>query len=115
MHDSQSILKTTCKPTRQEPVVLDQAQISPFVNSFLQRKDIFLQACRCHGSPLYVVEESILFEQAGQFTDAFSQVLPDVRVYYAMKSNNHPLIVKTLVNAGLNLDVSSGLELEIAL
>ena len=115
MHDSQSILKTTRKPTEQQPAVLDQAEICSFVNGFLQRRDVFLQTCKKHSSPLYVVEESVLLQRARQFTDAFSQLLPDMRVYYAMKSNNHPLIVKTLVNAGLNLDVSSGLELQIAL
>ena len=115
MYDSESILKTTGESADPEPVIFDQAEISSFVNGFLQRRDVFLQACRRHGSPLYVVEESVLQERAEQFTNAFCQVLPDVRVYYAMKSNNHPLIVKTLVNAGLNLDVSSGLELQIAL
>ncbi|MBN2457070.1 MAG: hypothetical protein JXB29_11145 [Sedimentisphaerales bacterium] len=115
MHDSKSILKMTSQSTEQEPVIFDQTEISSFVSGFLQRRDVFLQACHVHGSPLYVVEESVLIERAEQFTNAFCQVLPDVRVYYAMKSNSHPLIVKTLVNAGLNLDVSSGLELQIAL
>jgi diaminopimelate decarboxylase len=115
MYDSESILKTTHESTEQEPAILDQAEISSFISGFLQRRDVFLQACRRYGSPLYVVEESVLQEQAEQFTNAFCQVLPDVRVYYAMKSNNHPKIVKTLVNAGLNLDVSSGMELQIAL
>jgi diaminopimelate decarboxylase len=101
--------------TEQEPAVLDQAEIRSFVSGFLQRREVFLQACHGHGSPLYVVEESVLLERTEQFTNAFYQVLPDVRVYYAMKSNNHLQIVKTLVNAGLNLDVSSGLELQIAL
>jgi diaminopimelate decarboxylase len=105
----------TSESTGQELVIFDQAEISSFVNGFLQRRDVFLQTCHRYGSPLYVVEESILLERAEQFTNAFSDVLPDMRVYYAMKSNNHHLIVKTLVNAGLNLDVSSGLELQIAL
>ena len=115
MCDNESILKTTSEPTGQEPAILDQAEIRSFVSGFLQRRDVFLQACHRHGSPLYVVEESVLLERAEQFTNAFSDVLPEVCVYYAMKSNNHHLIVKTLVNAGLNLDVSSGLELQIAL
>ena len=105
----------TSQSTEQEPVIFDQAEICSFVSGFLQRRDVFLQVCHSYGSPLYVVEESVLLERAEQFTNAFSDVLPGMRVYYAMKSNNHPLIVKTLVNAVLNLDVSSGLELQIAL
>ena len=115
MRDTESILKTNSESTQREAVIFDQAEIGSFVGGFLQRRDMFLQMCRKHGSPLYVVEESVLQERARQFTGAFSAVLPDVRVYYAMKSNNHPLIVNTLVNAGLNIDVSSGLELQIAL
>ena len=38
-----------------------------------------------------------------------------MRVYYALKSNSHPVVVQTLVKAGLGLDVSSGCELELAL
>ena len=115
MCDSESILKNPSESIEQEPAVLDQAEISSFVSGFLRRRDVFLQTCHRYGSPLYVVEENVLLERAEQFTNAFSEVLPDIRVYYAMKSNNHPQIVKTLVNAGLNLDVSSGLELQIAL
>jgi len=115
MCDGEPILKTTSESNEQEPAILDRTEISSFVSGFLQRQDVFLQACHRYGSPLYVVEESVLLERAEQFTDAFSQTLPDVRVYYAMKSNNNLQIVKTLVNAGLNLDVSSGLELQIAL
>ncbi|MCF7955224.1 MAG: alanine racemase [Phycisphaerae bacterium] len=115
MHDNQSVLKAGNGPTEQEPVVFDHAEIRSFVSHFIERREVFLRAYGSDGSPLYLVEESVLNERARQFTSAFGQVLPDVRVYYAMKSNNHPLIAKTLVNAGLNLDVSSGLELQIAL
>jgi len=99
----------------QESVIFDQAEIACFVSHFLQRRDEFLKTYSRHGAALYVVEEDVLIERAEQFIKAFSKVLPDVRVYYAMKSNNHPLIANTLVSAGLNLDVSSGLELEIAI
>lgn len=115
MYGNESVLKTTGVSTEQKPVIFDQAEICSFVSGFLQRREMFLQACHKHGSPLYVVEKSVLLERAEQFTNAFRQTLPDVRVYYAMKSNNHPLIAKTLVNAGLSLDVSSGLELQVAL
>ena len=115
MCDSEFILKPLGGTTRQKPDVLDPDEISIFVEGFLQRRDVFLQTSHRHGSPLYVVEESILLERAEQFTEAFCHELPDVRIYYAMKSNNNPQIIKALVNAGLGLDVSSGVELRIAL
>ncbi len=115
MCDSECILKTARKSDEQEPAVFDPAEIGSFVSGFLQRRDVFLQTCLRHGSPLYVVEESVLLERAEQFTGAFRRVLPDVHVYYAMKSNNNAGIIKTFADAGLGMDVSSGVELRIAL
>lgn len=89
--------------------------LKDFVESFLERREIFLRAATESGTPLYVFEPMILRQQAEKFTSAFASVLPEVRVFYAVKSNNHPEVARTLVGAGLGLDVSSGQELELAL
>jgi len=112
MCDDRSILTNTAE---REPAVFDPAELRAFVDGFLQRRDEFLQASRRQGSPLYVLEEALLHARARQFTEAFTAALPDVRVYYAMKSNNCPQVVRTLLKTGLGLDVSSGLELQAAL
>ena len=109
------ILTASCGSREQAPRVFEPGEIRAFVNGFLQRRDVFLRTSQRHGSPLYVVEEGILLERAERFAKAFCRTLPDMRVYYAMKSNNHPAIAKILVDAGLGLDVSSGMELQIAL
>ena len=112
--DAKTALKTAAGILKRKSPVLDRAELDAFVSSFLQRKDVFLQASREHGSPLYVIEEKVLLDRAAQFTAALRGALPDVRVYYAVKSNNHPEIARSLVRAGLGLDVSSGLELTTA-
>ena len=112
MCDGQSILTNAAE---QEPAAFDPDELRAFVDGFLQRRDEFLQVSRRHGSPLYVLEEAVLHARARQFTEAFTAALPDVRVYYAMKSNNCPQVARTLLKAGLGLDVSSGLELQAAL
>jgi diaminopimelate decarboxylase len=94
---------------------LDAQELRHFVRSFLDRRDVFLATVDSAGSPLYVIDPEALVDRARQFQTAFSSVLPDLRVYYALKSNSHPLIASTLANEGLGLDVSSGLELEVAL
>jgi diaminopimelate decarboxylase len=94
---------------------LDAQELRHFVRSFLDRRDVFLATVDSAGSPLYVIDREALVDRARQFQTAFSSVLPDLRVYYALKSNSHPLIATTLANEGLGLDVSSGLELEVAL
>ena len=115
MCPSKPILTASCGSKEQAPRVFEPGEIRAFVDGFLQRRDVFLRTSQRHGSPLYVMEESILLERADRFTKTFRRTCPDMRVYYAMKSNNHPAVAKTFVDAGLGLDVSSGMELQIAL
>ena len=94
---------------------LTKDQLDRYVASYLDRRDEFLATAKRHGSPLYVLEPDVLRDRARTFTSAFAAELPDIGVYYALKSNNHPIVVRTLVQEGLGLDVSSGLELQLAL
>ncbi|MFH1374755.1 MAG: alanine racemase [bacterium] len=94
---------------------LDAQELRHFVRSFLDRRDAFLAAIESNGSPLYVIDSEAINNKARQFRNAFAAVLPDLRIYYALKSNSHPTIATTLVQEGFGLDVSSGLELETAL
>lgn len=68
-----------------------------------------------HGSPLYALDREALIAKGRQFLSVFAGCHPEVKPYYAVKSNNHPEIAHTLVGLGYGLDVSSGLELEMAL
>lgn len=94
---------------------LDGLELELFVRSFLDRREAFLSAVCSQGSPLYVVESEALVSGTRLFREAFSAVLPDIRIYYALKSNSHPIVATKLVEQGLGLDVSSGLELKAAL
>lgn len=49
------------------------------------------------------------------FRKAFEPQLPDTGFYYAMKSNNCPDVSAAVLEAGFGLDVSSGVELSLAL
>jgi len=94
---------------------LDARELRRYVQSFLDRRDIFLAAVRVEGSPLYAIDRETLIDRAQRFRDAFSSCIPDLRVYYALKSNSHPLIANSLIAEGIGLDVSSGLELKAAI
>ena len=115
MSDADAILKSAARLLERQTPLLSRQELDAFVDSFLRRRDVFLQACAQHGSPLYLIEQRVLLERVQQFTGAFRKHLPDVRVYYALKSNSHPSVVRTLAEAGLGLDASSGRELELAL
>ncbi|MCB2230955.1 alanine racemase [bacterium] len=115
MGNAASILVRAHEIAEHRTPQLDKNELQTFVQRFHRQKDSFLELTKQHGSPLYVLDEKALLKRASDFSEAFEQVLDDVRVYYAVKSNNHPRIAELLVNAGLGLDVSSGDELELAL
>ena len=115
MKNSGKILKPPARILARKTPPLDPAELCLFVKGFVERRETFLRACHRHGSPLYLIEKAALLARAKQFTGAFGAVLPDILIYYAVKSNNHPAVARTFVAAGLGLDVSSGRELQLAL
>jgi diaminopimelate decarboxylase len=99
----------------QQPPELPPEALTSFVNYYFSRKDAYLHLFRDHGRPLYVLEPEVLTRQAGRFQEAFRAVLPEAEFYFAVKSNNLPEVARTLLRSGFGLDVSSGLELQMAL
>ena len=93
---------------------LESAELLGYVSRFLDQRETYLKAVQTDGSPLYLLDKTILVERARQFLGAFQQYLPSVRVFFAMKSNNCPDVARTLIGEGLGLDVSSGRELAAA-
>ena len=62
-----------------------------------------LQLAKTHGTPLVVVDHKALRENYAQFR----KHLPRVQVYYAVKANPDPAIVRTFYDAGASFDVAS--------
>src|SRR5947207_11038665 len=56
-----------------------------------------------HGKPLVIVDHKVLRDNYAQFR----KFLPRVQVYYAVKANSAPEIVKTFYEAGASFDVAS--------
>lgn len=113
--DSAEVMRVGASASNPGMPELDPQELRRFVSGFLDRRAIFLRARESHGSPLYLLDEQALVRRAAEFTAAFRRELPGCRIYYAVKSNNHPLIAQALVQREIGLDVSSGLELEAAL
>jgi diaminopimelate decarboxylase len=110
------ILSLARQAFENEPPLLPAEELHGYIEAHLARADSFLQAVRANGSPLYLVDKEALCRRAREFTAAFEDALTiPVRPYYAIKSNNHPVIAETMLQCGLGLDVSSGVELEMAL
>ena len=90
MSESDYILKAAADILRRRTPLLAPRELDEFVRSFLDRREVFLDAARRRGSPLYIIEEKVLRDRAVRFTAAFQAELPDARVYYAVKTNNCP-------------------------
>ena len=71
MQNDEYHLKRAAEILRNETPLFDQRELKAFVGSFIDRKDVFIEAFSLHGSPLYIIEKNILMEKTAQFTAAF--------------------------------------------
>ncbi|WP_457571484.1 diaminopimelate decarboxylase family protein [Desulfovulcanus sp.] len=90
---------------------MDEERLKAFVTSCLEHRDVFTGLVREHGSPLYVLDEGRLRCRARRLRQVFEKRLGSVDVFFAMKSNNMPEVSRIMVEEGVGLDVSSGVEL----
>src|SRR5262249_55216352 len=58
---------------------------------------------KLHGTPLLVLDRARLLEEYNRFR----RLLPRVRLYYAIKANPHPDVIKTFRDLGGCFDVAS--------
>jgi len=80
----------------------------------LHRVDL-VSLCEKFGTPLFVFDEASLVENFERFRKAFESVYPKVMVCYSVKTNNNLAVCKILRERGAYAEVSSGLDLHIAL
>jgi len=90
-------------------------ELRAFVQHHFARREFYLQVLENNPAPVYLLESAVLKSKAARLQKAFSELLPAAVFYFAVKSNNHPDVARTMLEAGFGLDVSSGLELEMAL
>ena len=77
--------------------------ISPRIRGFL--------ADRKPDEPCLVID----LEQVRRNYDAFRQAMPESGIYYAVKANPHPEVLRLLADAGSNFDCASVAEIHMAL
>jgi len=100
---------------QEQTPLLSQEALLGFVDSFLARREEFLAPLTRQRTPLYLFEPEVLSERSCRFQEVFRAHFDAVRFYYAVKSNNYPEVSRVLIQTGFGLDVSSGLELSMAL
>lgn len=107
-HQAEGLLNT---PTP----ALDRGMLDEYVRKFIDDREVYLDISRRYQTPLYVLDMRALKGNARKFEETMAAEIPSLQPYYAIKSNNHPFIARTLAEIGFGLDVSSGRELELAL
>ncbi len=96
-------------------MLLSPKNVAGFVRAYFAGKTKYLRALERACSPLYIIEPDVLAARARQFAQTFRKHIRECRFYFAVKSNHHPLVARTVLKEGFGLDVSSGRELELAL
>lgn len=66
---------------------------------------------KMHGTPLMVLEKDKLIEEY----NTFRRLMPRVRLFYAMKANPHPDVLRTFAQLGGAFDCASEGEMKLAL
>jgi diaminopimelate decarboxylase len=97
------------------PLILEKKILERFVAGYFKDREQYLSLLENHGSPLWVLDTSVLKAKALRFSQAFNAYFDKTSYYFAMKSNNRPEVSATLLESGFGLDVSSGIELRTAL
>ncbi len=67
------------------------------------KESVLQKIAKLRGTPVFVIDIGRLRNNYIRFREN----LPDVQVYYAVKANSDPLIVKTLFDMGASFDVAS--------
>ncbi len=81
----------------------------------LNRKNDILKLAKKYPTPFYLYDTKEAEESIVNFKKSFTKYIPDCQIYYAMKANPHPLLIKDAIKHGFGVDVSSGHELQLAL
>lgn len=74
-----------------------------------------IDVCRKYGTPLFVFDEASLVGNFERFRQAFQSIYPKTMVCYSIKTNSNLAICKILREKGAYAEVSSELDLYVAL
>jgi diaminopimelate decarboxylase len=81
----------------------------------LENKGRFLEIAQREGTPLYIFDGQEALTSYASMVNSFKTEGQELSVFYAVKSNPYPGLLRTLVAQGCGLDVSSERELDLAL
>ncbi|HNX27736.1 MAG TPA: alanine racemase, partial [Phycisphaerae bacterium] len=96
------------------PAILTDDEIFGHIAPYFSRAAEFLALADKFGTPLYVIDSAAIASRVSQFMNAFAG-LAGMRIYYPVKTNSCPQVVREMINCGCGIEVSSGQELAMVL
>ena len=69
----------------------------------IDKKEMLQGLAKEHGTPIFVIDHEVIRKNYRDFKER----LPDVQIYYAVKANSNPEIIRTLYDLGCSFDVAS--------
>lgn len=81
----------------------NEGQSIPVHHIGSKNKELLQNLAKEHGTPIFVIDH----EQIRANYREFKERMPDVQVYYAVKANSNPEIIRTLYELGCSFDVAS--------
>jgi len=76
----------------------------------IEVKDLATQ----YGTPIFVYDETRIRDNFRRVKNAFGKHYDNFKIYYAVKCNNNPTLVKMLLEEGAGIDASSANEIKLA-
>lgn len=112
--DNKTDILNTVKWILSDYPLVEQGTLLPMVQNFLHRRNDFLNLTKKYPTPFYILDKKELTQSIAGFKAAFAIPIPRLKIYFAMKTNHHPVVLNTLVEHGIGLDVSSVREFMLA-
>ncbi len=92
-----------------------QGDLANVLEDNLPKRKAILALAKKHPTPFYAFDNKAASKAIQEFKTIFTKVIPNLEIYYAVKSNPCSYLLDIVVKNGLGLDVSSGRELKLAL
>lgn len=107
-------INSTIKILEQEEVLYYKGDLKEVVKSFILRRTEFIALSKKYNTPMYIYDSELHQNSIDAFKTTFRKYIPDLEIYYPMKLNHHPFMIKTVIKNGLGIEVASIRELKIA-
>ncbi len=91
-----------------------RGSLSHVVKENLKKRKPILALTKKYQTPFYLFDQREAEKSIKEFKSVFIKAIPNLEIFYAVKSNPHEYLLKTAVKHKLGLDISSGRELQLA-